>query len=109
MVGIFNPFTGRPSQIASEVLSTTDNNSISLKVNDMKNSAFSLQNFGGRVVLKTHFGMRVEYVASNWGLDIFIPDCYQDLMPGFEKTCLMAYALKFRGIIYLREIHNFLV
>ena len=85
---------GMPSRITSEILSVSGNNSVSFEVSDMRNSALKLRNYGGRVILETHFGMRLEYVAFNWALDIFIPDCYKNLMQDRLQNLKIAIFLK---------------
>ena len=96
---------GMPSRITSEILSVSGNNSVSFEVSDMRNSALKLRNYGGRVILETHFGMRLEYVAFNWALDIFIPDCYKNLMQDRLQNLKIAIFLK-TLLICASEVKN---
>lgn len=73
---------GMPSRISTVITEHYFNTSIPLSVNEMRNEDFTMLNYGDRVIVKTWFGLQLEYVAYNWALDIFIPDCYNDIMEG---------------------------
>lgn len=71
---------GMPTRIATEVAKSND--LIPMIVNEVRNEEFTMVNYGDRVIVNTWFGLHLEYVAYNWALDIFIPECYTDMMEG---------------------------
>lgn len=73
---------GMPSRIATEITIDTEKTSSTITVNEISNKDFTMVNYGNRVTVKTWFGLKLEYVAYNWALDINIPVCYNGIMEG---------------------------
>lgn len=73
---------GMPSRINTQVIEQYGNSSRPITVNEMRNAEFIMINYGNRVTVSTWFGVELEYVAYNWALDVYIPDCYNDVMEG---------------------------
>jgi len=71
-----------PTLISTEFSEIVGNDTKTLKTNEIRNDEITLVNYGNRVTIRTWFGLRLNYAAYNWALDIFIPECYMELMEG---------------------------
>ena len=62
----------------------TLNGSTSFDSSELRNVNLELLNYGGRIEISTWFGLKLEYTAFNWALDVFIPTCYKNSTNGIN-------------------------
>jgi len=71
-----------PQAVATEIIEQRGDVSSTMVTNEMSNDLFTMVNYGGRVEVTTWFGVKVEYSARGWSVDVHIPECYANNMEG---------------------------